>query len=46
MISASQFADVLGGRPILGQPVKNLMDLDEVTAQGIPRAALEALIAP
>jgi putative toxin-antitoxin system antitoxin component (TIGR02293 family) len=45
MIPAKQVAEVLGGQPVLGQPVESLMDLDEVVAHGIPRAALDALIA-
>lgn len=38
-------AEVLGGPQVLGRAVENLMDLDEVVAQGIPREALDALIA-
>lgn len=44
MIPAQKIAAILGGAEVLGQPVNNLMDLDEVVAQGIPRDAFDALI--
>lgn len=44
MIPAQQIAAILGGPEALGHPVNNLMDLDEVVAQGIPRGAFDALV--
>jgi putative toxin-antitoxin system antitoxin component (TIGR02293 family) len=44
MIPAQKIAAILGGPEALGHPVNNLMDLDEVVSQGIPRTAFDALI--
>nr|MBS0019199.1 DUF2384 domain-containing protein [Gammaproteobacteria bacterium] len=44
MIAAQQIAEVLGGAAALGNPVHDLMELDELVAKGIPRAAFDALI--
>lgn len=44
MIAAEQIADVLGGADTLGNPVHDLMELDELVAKGIPRTAFDALI--
>ena len=44
MIPAQKIAAILGGPEALGHPVNNLMDLDEVVAQGIPRSAFDALV--
>ena len=44
MIAAEKIAAILGGPEALGHPVNNLMDLDEVVAQGIPRGAFDALV--
>lgn len=37
MIPAQQVAAILGGPKALGHPVSNLMDLDAIVAQGIPK---------
>ncbi|MGF1615060.1 MAG: antitoxin Xre/MbcA/ParS toxin-binding domain-containing protein [Gammaproteobacteria bacterium] len=44
MIAAQQIAEVLGGADALGNPVHDLMELDELVAKGIPRTAFDALI--
>jgi putative toxin-antitoxin system antitoxin component (TIGR02293 family) len=44
MIPAQKIAAILGGPEALGHPVNNLMDLDEILAQGIPRGAFDALV--
>jgi putative toxin-antitoxin system antitoxin component (TIGR02293 family) len=44
MIAAQQIADLLGGADALGNPVHDMMELDELVAKGIPRSAFDALI--
>jgi putative toxin-antitoxin system antitoxin component (TIGR02293 family) len=45
MVAASRIADVMGGRRVLHRRVATLADLDELVAQGVPREALDALVA-
>ena len=44
MIAAQQIADLLGGADALGNPIHDMMELDELVAKGIPRSAFDALI--
>ena len=44
MIATQQIVDVLGGEDALGNPVQDMMELDELVAKGIPRSAFDALI--
>ena len=44
MIAAQQIAELLGGADALGNPVHDMMELDELVAKGIPRSAFDALI--
>jgi putative toxin-antitoxin system antitoxin component (TIGR02293 family) len=44
MIVAQQIAELLGGVDALGNPVHDMMELDELVAKGIPRSAFDALI--
>ena len=44
MIAAQQIAELLGGVDALGNPVHDMMELDELVAKGIPRSAFDALI--
>lgn len=44
MIAAQQIAELLGGVDVLGNPVHDMMELDELVAKGIPRPAFDALI--
>ncbi len=45
MVPAAQIAEVLGGRPTLGSRVMSWSELDRAVAAGLPRAALDALMA-
>jgi len=49
-IPAEKIAEALGGLPVLGQPVRNLRDLEDIVHSGIPKSALDtvivALVAP
>jgi putative toxin-antitoxin system antitoxin component (TIGR02293 family) len=44
MIAAHQIADLLGGADALGNPIHDMMELDELVAKGIPRSAFDVLI--
>lgn len=44
MVNAHEIAQVLGGRKALGRPIRSMMELDELVAQGIPRLGLDALV--
>jgi putative toxin-antitoxin system antitoxin component (TIGR02293 family) len=45
MVPAARIAEVLGGRPALGSRVMSWSELDRAVAAGLPRAALDALVA-
>jgi putative toxin-antitoxin system antitoxin component (TIGR02293 family) len=45
MVPAARIAEVLGGRPALGNLVVSWSELDRAVAAGLPRAALDALVA-
>lgn len=44
MVAAVEIAEVMGGSRVLHRRVVTLADLDEVVADGLPRAALDALV--
>ena len=44
-IPAEQIADVLGGRQVLGRRVKSMRELDDIVREGMPKTALDTLIA-
>lgn len=45
MVSAARIAEVMGGARVLQRRVTTLAELDEAVAHGLPRAALDALVA-
>ena len=45
MVSAARIAEVMGGARVLHRRVTTLAELDEAVAHGLPRAALDALVA-
>ena len=44
-VSAEKIAEVLGGYRILGRSVRNLHDLDTIVREGMPKMALDTIIA-
>jgi len=44
-VSAERIAEVLGGRRVLGRSVRNLHDLDTIVREGMPKMALDTIIA-
>ena len=42
--SAENIAEVLGGPPVLGQPVRSLRDLEDMVRGGIPKSALDNVV--
>ena len=44
-VPAEKIAEVLGGLPVLGQPVRSLRDLEHIVHSGMPKSALDTLIA-
>ena len=44
MVEPAAIAAVLGGRDILGRPVRSMRDLDDAVRAGIPKLALDRLI--
>ena len=44
-VPAEQIADVLGGRGALGGHVRSMRELDDVVREGLPKIALDSLIA-
>ena len=45
MVSPARIAEVMGGARVLHRRVTTLAELDEAVADGLPRAALDALVA-
>ena len=43
-VSAENIAEVLGGPPVLGHPVRNLRDLEDIVRGGIPKSALDNVV--
>ena len=43
-VDAAAIADVLGGPRVLGRPIRNMRDLDDVVRAGIPKPALDRLV--
>ncbi|MYF29877.1 MAG: DUF2384 domain-containing protein [Gammaproteobacteria bacterium] len=43
-VSAENIAEVLGGPSVLGQPVRNLRDLEDIVSGGIPKSALDNVV--
>jgi len=44
-VSAKKIAEVLGGRRVLGQTVRNMRELDAIVSKGMPKRALDTFIA-
>ncbi len=44
-VPAKKIAEVLGGRRVLGQTVRNMRELDAIVSQGMPKSALDTFIA-
>lgn len=45
MIQAAEIATVMGGRNVIGRQIRSLSDLDRAIDQGIPREALDRVLA-
>lgn len=45
MVTAARIAEVMGGARVLHRQVTTLADLDEAVARGLPRSAVDALVA-
>jgi putative toxin-antitoxin system antitoxin component (TIGR02293 family) len=45
MVAAARIAEVMGGVRVLHRRVATLADLDDAVARGLPRAALDAVVA-
>lgn len=43
-VSAENIAEVLGRPPVLGHPVRNLRDLEDIVRGGIPKSALDNVV--
>ena len=44
-VPAEKIAEALGGPPVLGQPVRSLHDLEDIVHSGMPKSALDTVIA-
>ena len=43
-VSATQIADVLGGRRVLGREIQSMRELDGIVRRGMPKTALDTFI--
>ena len=43
-VSAEKIADVLGGRRVLGRPVRTMRELEAIVSEGVPKTALDKLL--
>ncbi len=44
MIQVKRIADVMGGRSVLGRAIVSIEDLEEIVAEGLPKAALRITV--
>ena len=44
-VPAEKIAEALGGLPVLGQPVRSLRDLQDIVHSGMPKSALDTVVA-
>ena len=44
-VTATEVAQILGGRRVLGRSIRHLRDLEELVREGVPKPALERLVA-
>ena len=43
-VAATQIADVLGGRRVLGRDIRSMRELDDIVREGMPKTALDTFI--